>query len=51
MEYEIYHIVEGQSVITYLTTMKEYKNQLEKMDKSIADSTHATTILRNLLES
>ena len=51
MKYENYHVVEGQSVITYLMTMKEYKNQLEKLGESITDSTHTATILRNLPES
>ena len=49
--YENYHMVEGQSVITYLTTMREYKNQLKRMGEIIADSTHAATILRNIPES
>ena len=49
--YENYHMVEGQSVITYLTTMREYKNQLKKMGEIIADSTHTATILRNVPES
>ena len=49
--YENYHMIKGQSVITYLTTMREYKNQLKKMGEIIADSTHAATILRNVPES
>ena len=49
--YENYHMVEGQSVITYLITMREYKNQLKRMGEIIADSTHAVTILRNVPES
>ena len=49
--YDNYHMIEGQSVIMYLTTMKEYRNQLEKMGETIASSTHATTILCNLPES
>ena len=28
--YNNYHMLEGQSIITYLTTMRNYKNQLEK---------------------
>ena len=44
-------MTEGQSVSSYLTVMKEYKNQLGKMGETIAPSSHATTILRNLLES
>ena len=49
--YENYHMVKGQSVITYLTTMREYKNQLKRMGEIIVDSTHAATILRNVPES
>ena len=49
--YENYHMIKGQSVITYLTTMREYRNQLKKMGEVIADSTHAATILRNVPES
>ena len=44
-------MIKGQSVITYLTTMREYRNQLKKMGETIADSTHAVTILRNVPES
>src|SRR3979490_3615176 len=44
-------MIDGQSVITYLTTMKEYRTQLKKMGEIIADSTHAATILRNIPES
>ena len=50
-KYENYHMVEGQSVVTYLTTMREFRNQLKKMGEVIADSTHAATILRNVPES
>jgi CHAD domain-containing protein len=49
--YENYHMTEGQSVSAYLTTMKEFRSQLGKMGETIADSTHAATILRNLPES
>ena len=49
--YENYHMIKGQSVITYLTIMREYKNQLKKMREIIADSTHTATILRNVPES
>ena len=49
--YKNYHMIEGQSVITYLTTMREYKNQLKRMGEIIADSTHAATILRNVPKS
>ena len=44
-------MVEGQSVVTYLTTMREFKNQLKKMGEIITDSTHVATILRNVPES
>ena len=44
-------MVEGQSVITYLTTMREFRNQLKRMGEIITDSTHAATILRNVPES
>ena len=50
-KYENYHMTEGQSVSSYLTTMKEFKNQLGRMGEPIAPSTHAVTILRNLPES
>ena len=46
--YKNYHMTKGQSVITYLTTMREYRNQLKKMGEVIADSIHAATILRNI---
>ena len=46
--YDNYHMQEGQSVSSYVTTMKEFKIQLEKMGESIADSTHAATLLRNV---
>ena len=49
--YDNYHMLKGQSVVTYLTMMRDYKNQLEKMGETIADSTHAATILRNVPES
>ena len=49
--YENYHMVEGQLVIMYLTTMREYKNQLKRMGEIVADSTHAATILRNVPKS
>ena len=50
-KYENYHMVEGQSVVTYLTTMREFRNQLKKMGEVITDSTHAATIFRNIPES
>ena len=49
-QYDNYHMQEGQSVSSYITTMKE-KIQLEKMGKTIANSTHAATLLRNVPES
>ena len=49
--YDNYHMQEGQSVSSYVTTMKEFKIQLEKMEESIADSTHPATLLRNVPES
>ena len=44
-------MLEGQSVISYLTIMKEFKTQLEKMGETITISTHAATTLRNLPKS
>ena len=49
MKYDNYHMLEGQYVVSYLTVMKEFKTQLEKMGKTITTSTHAATTLRNLL--
>ena len=49
--YENHHMVKGQSVIMYLTTMIEFRNQLKRMGEIIADSTHTATILRNVPES
>ena len=49
--YKNYHMIEGQSVVTYLTIMREYRNQLKKMGEVIADSTHMATILRNIPKS
>ena len=46
-KYKNYQMSEGQSVISYLTTMKEYQNQLE----TTADSMLAITILQNIPES
>ena len=51
LRYEHYHMLEGQPVSTYLTTMTEFRNQLYQMGEFIPDSTHAATILRNLPES
>ena len=50
-KYENYHMTEGQSIVTYITTMTNFKNQLLKMGEIIADSTHAATLLRNVPES
>ena len=44
-------MLEGQSVISSLTIMKEFKTQLKKMGETIAASTHAATTLRNLPKS
>ena len=49
--YESYHMAEGESITTYLNTMKEYKSQLEIMGEIVPLSYHTTTILRHLLES
>ena len=49
--YKNHHMTEGQSVVTYITTMKDFKNQLERMGEKIADSTHTATLLRNVPES
>ena len=50
-KYENYHMTEGQSVITYITVMKEFRNQLKRMGENVPDSTHAATLLRNVPES
>jgi gag-polypeptide of LTR copia-type len=50
-KYENYHMIEGQSVVTYITTMKEFRSQLTKMGETISDTTHCATLLRNVLES
>ena len=44
-------MIEGQPVITYITTMKEFRNQLKRMGEMIPDSTHTVTLLRNVPES
>ena len=44
-------MVEGQSITSYLTTMKEYRSQLERMGEHIAPSSHSPTILHNLPDS
>ena len=49
--YDNYHMVEGQSVVSYITTMKEMRSQLMKMGEIIGDSTHTATLLRNVPES
>ena len=49
--YDNHHMVEGQSVTSYLTTMKEYRSQLERMGETIAPSSHSATILHNLPDS
>ena len=49
-KYDNYHILKGQSVVSYLTVMKEFKTQFEKMGETIAASTHSATTLSNLPE-
>ena len=49
--HENHHMVEGQSDTSYLTTMKEYRSQLERMGEIITPSSHSATILRNLPDS
>ena len=49
--YENYHMIEGQPIMTYITAMKEFRNQLKRMGEIIPDSTHAATLLRNMPES
>ena len=49
--YDNYHMVEDQLVVSYIMTMKEMKGQLIKMGKTIGDSTHAATLVRNVPES
>ena len=44
-------MIEGQSIISFIVMMKEFKNQLEKMGETIADSSHAAILLRNLPDS
>jgi gag-polypeptide of LTR copia-type len=51
LRYEHYHMIEGQSVSSYLTTMREYRNQLYQMGEKVPDSTHASIILQNLPKS
>ena len=51
MRYENNHMIEGQSVVSYVMTMKEFKSQLEKMRETIADSSHAPILLQNLPDS
>ena len=50
-KYENYYMTEGQSVISYITIMKEYRNQLNKMGETVADSSHAAILLCNLPDS
>src|SRR3979490_995908 len=49
--YENYHMLEGQDVSSYLTTMREFQLQLARMGELIPESTHSATILRNVPES
>ena len=50
-KYENYNMTEGQSVISYITTIKEYRNQLDKMGETVANSSHTAILLRNLPDS
>ena len=50
-KYKNYHMTEGQSIITYITVMKEFRNQLKRMGEVIPNSTHAATLLRNVPKS
>ena len=50
-KYENYHMTEGKPIITYITVMKEFRNQLKRMGEVIPNSTHATTLLRNVPKS
>jgi gag-polypeptide of LTR copia-type len=45
-KYENYHMIDRQSVVTYITMTKEFRSQLTKMGGTIADSTHSATVLR-----
>ena len=38
-------------MVSYITSMKEFRSQLKKMGENIADSMHAAMLLRNLPES
>ena len=45
LKYEHYHMLEGQPISNYLTTMTKFRNQLYQMGEFIPDSTHASLIL------
>lgn len=49
--YDNYHMVKGQLVTSYITLMKEMRNQLVKMGETIGDPTYIATLLRNVSES
>ena len=51
MKYENNHMIEGESVTTYITTMQDYRDQLENMGASLDPSYHAAILLRNLPDS
>ena len=51
MRYENHHMVEGESITTYITVMQDFRDQLENMGASIEPSYHAAILLRNLPES
>ena len=43
--YEGHRMVEGQSVVDYLTTMKGYRTHLQLMEETISLSSHAMIVL------
>ena len=49
--YENNYMVKGQTIISYITAMKELRNQLAQMGKLVDESTHAAFILRNVPDS
>ena len=38
-------MLKGQAAVSYLTLVKEFKTQLEKMSETIADSTYTVTVI------
>jgi gag-polypeptide of LTR copia-type len=47
-KYKNYHMIDGQSVVMYITTMKEFRSHLTKMGEMIADSTHSAVVISGL---